>query len=273
MRRQAAVGIVSITVLGGPAAIATAQQQQQQPPPPDQAHNAATHPAGLQARLDHRLQQAGDPTTTHAEPPGRRSLFKAALAAQGDPRSAKVGDVSFFAVAPPEPKMLKKRDQVTIIIREESTFSSDGSAEQKKQADFEAKLEEFIQLKLQNWEIQGGGVGPVPPSIKASMARNFKGEGNVDRTDKFTARIQAEVVDVKPNGTLVLQARKRIKTDDEEQLFTLSGTCRVEDISADNTILSTQLFDLDLEKKNKGQVRDATKRGWVPKLLDALSPF
>src|SRR4051812_7917390 len=271
--RRAAVGIVSITVLGGHAAVTSAQQQQQQQQPADQNHNAAPRPAGLQARLDHRLQQEGEASTPRAEPPGRRSLFKAALAAQGDARSAKVADVSLFAVAPPEPKTLKKRDQVTIIIREESTFSSDGTAEQKKSADFNAKLEEFIQLKLQNWEIQGGAVGASPPSIKASMARNFKGEGNVDRTDKFTARIQAEVVDVKPNGTMVLQARKRIKTDDEEQLFTLSGICRVEDISADNTILSTQLFDLDLEKKNKGQVRDATKRGWVPKLLDVLNPF
>jgi flagellar L-ring protein precursor FlgH len=270
--RRAAVGIVSITVLGGPAALAQ-QQQQPQDQQPQQASKTAHQPGGLQARLDHRLQQEGDPTTPRAEPPGRRSLFKAALAAQGDPRSAKVGEVSLFAVAPPEPKTLKKRDQVTIIIREESTFSSDGKAEQKKSADFDAKLEEFIQLKLNNWAINGGGVGATPPSIKASMARNFKGEGNVDRTDKFTARIQAEVVDVKPNGTMVLQARKRIKNDDEEQIFTLSGICRVEDISADNTILSTQLFDLDLEKKNKGQVRDATKRGWVPKLLDALNPF
>jgi flagellar L-ring protein precursor FlgH len=263
--RRAAVGIVSISVLGGPA-LCQQQQPQQQPAAQPQP------PAGLQERLDARLQEGGGQATRPAAP-GSRSLFKTAIAAQGDPRQAKVGDVSFFAVPAPEPKTLKKNDQVTIIIREESTFSSDGSAETKKKADFDAQLEEFIQLKLRNWEIQGGALGGATPSIKASMARNFKGEGNIDRTDKFTARIQAEVVDVKPNGTLVLQARKRIRTDDEEQIFTLSGTCRVEDVSADNSVLSTQLFDLDLEKKNKGSVREATKRGWVPKLLDALNPF
>ena len=78
---------------------------------------------------------------------------------------------------------------------------------------------------------------------------------------------------MKPNGTLVLQARKQIKTDDEEQQFILTGTCRVEDVSADNTILSTQLFDLQLEKNHNGAVRDATKRGWFLKFLDALNPF
>jgi flagellar L-ring protein precursor FlgH len=268
--RRAAVGIVSITVLGGPTAAAVAQQQKQQQPPANGQQQQPERP--LQDRLNARMQQAGGQPTNQSAP-GRRSLFQAALASQADPRQAKVGDVSFFAVPAPEPKTLKKHDQVTIIIREESTFSSDGSAESKKKADFDAQLEEFIQLKLRNWEVQGGALGGATPSIKASMARNFKGEGNVDRTDKFTARIQAEVVDVKPNGTLVLQARKRIKTDDEEQQFTLSGTCRVEDVTADNSILSTQLFDLDLEKKNKGSVREATKRGWVPKLLDALNPF
>jgi flagellar L-ring protein precursor FlgH len=279
--RRAAVGIVSISVLSGSAASAIAQQQQQQQKQQQQqpaAHagdpsHAPQEPSSLQDRLDARVQQGGGHPMGKSPPPGSRSLFKAALASQSDTQQAKVGDVSFFAVPSPQPKMLKKHDQVTIIIREESTFSSDGSAEEKKTADFNAALEEFVQLKLNNWEIQGGALGQANPSIKAKMARNFKGEGKLDRTDKFTARIQAEVVDVKPNGTLVLQARKRIKTDDEEQQFTLSGTCRVEDITPDNAILSTQLFDLDLEKKNKGSVREATKRGWVPKLLDALNPF
>jgi len=81
------------------------------------------------------------------------------------------------------------------------------------------------------------------------------------------------VLDVKPNGTLVLQARSRIKTDDEERYFILTGTCRVDDVSADNTILSSQLFDKNLEQRNKGNVRNATRKGWLENLLDVISPF
>src|SRR5215207_9667333 len=177
--RRAAVGIVSITVLGGPTAAAVAQQQkQQQPPAAGQQQQQQPQDRPLQDRLDARMQQAGGQPANQPAP-GQRSLFKAALASQADPRQAKVGDVSFFAVPAPEPKTLKKHDQVTIIIREESTFSSDGSAESKKKADFDARLEEFIQLKFRNWEVQGGALGGATPSIKASMARNFKGEGNV----------------------------------------------------------------------------------------------
>ena len=95
----------------------------------------------------------------------------------------------------------------------------------------------------------------------------------MDRSDTLTARITAEILDVKPNGTIVLQARKHIKTDDEEQQFILSGICRAEDIGTDNTVLSTQMYDLSLQKNSKGDVRESTERGNLPKLLDFINPF
>jgi flagellar L-ring protein precursor FlgH len=171
------------------------------------------------------------------------------------------------------PRTLRKHDQITIIVREESAFSSKGRSELKKEAEFSARLDEFIKLKVRNAEIEGGGIGGPVPSVRATGTRDFKGEGTVDRSDSFTTRVQAEVVDVKPNGTLVLQARSHIKTDDEERYFVLTGCCRVEDVNADNTILSTQLFDKDLRHTSKGNVRESTRRGWLSHLLDAVSPF
>ena len=201
------------------------------------------------------------------------SLLKATMHARQDVGQARLADVSFHAVPEPVPRTLRKHDQVTIIVREESEFRSRGSTELKKEAEFEAKLEEWIRLKIDNWEIEGGAQGPNPPSIRATGTRDFKGEGQVGRSDRFTARIQAEVLDVKPNGTLVLQARSRIKTDDEDRFFILTGVCRVEDVSADNTILSSQLYDKNLVQRNKGSVRNATRKGWLENLLDVISPF
>lgn len=201
------------------------------------------------------------------------SLLKASLAARPDASQARLRDISFTAVPVPEPKVIKKHDLVTIVVREESKFSSEGSSETKREASIDAAIEEFIKLRLRNLEIEGGGIGPVAPKVAANLNRESKGEGTVDRSDRFTARITAEVLDVKPNGTLVLQARKRIKTDDEEQAFILTGVCRAGDITADNSILSTQLYDLELSKSHKGTVRNATRKGWGGKLLDAISPF
>jgi flagellar L-ring protein precursor FlgH len=150
--------------------------------------------------------------------------------------------------------------------------SSQGTSDLKRQSDIDAKVDAFARLNLANFALQPA-VGATPPEIKASAARNFKGEATVDRTDSVILRVTGEVLDVKPNGTLVLQARKKIKNDEEEQTLVCSGTCRVEDITPDNTVLSTQLFDLEFTKTNKGQVRNTTKTGLIHKLLDFVNPF
>jgi flagellar L-ring protein precursor FlgH len=200
------------------------------------------------------------------------SLLRASLAAQPDPSAAKASQVSFFAVPAPEPKVLKKHDLVTIIVREESEQKSEGTTDLKKQADFDAKLEQFVKLSVENWALKNS-IGQEIPEIKANGSRNLKGEATVDRTDSLTLRVQAEIIDVKPNNTLVLQARATIKTDEEEQTLTLSGDCRAEDITPDNTVLSTQLYDKQVTKTHKGAVRDTTKRGFIPRLLDVVNPF
>lgn len=201
------------------------------------------------------------------------SLLQAQLAAQADPSQVKPSQVSFLVVPEPEPKTLKRHDLVTIVIREESAITSAESKDFKKDAQLDTAVDQFVKLSAVGPSIVGLPSPTNPEEIKIRGNRTWTGQGDLNRTDSLTARITGEVVDVKPNGTLVIQARKRIKTDEEEQQFILTGTCRAEDIGTDNTILSTQLYDLQLQKNHKGDVRDATKRGWIPKLLDLVNPF
>lgn len=197
------------------------------------------------------------------------SLLRASLAAgPGDARS--LNATSFFAVPAPEPRVIRRHDLVTVIIREQSEFSADGSTETKRDAKLQAQINQFIKLNWENFAIENA-IGDTKPKIDVSGKRDFSGEGTVERTDSFTARITAEVVDVKPNGNVVLAARKRIVTDSEERVFLLAGIARAQDITADNTVLSTQLYDLDVRQQNAGAVRAATERGAVPRLLDQLN--
>jgi flagellar L-ring protein precursor FlgH len=205
----------------------------------------------------------------------RGSLLRATQRPAHEPQAtaADLERISFFAVPPPKPKIVSKHDLVTIIVREESESKHEGSTDLSKDMQFEAKVEEWIKLNMANLQLEGGPLGDTAPSVKLGGSRTFEGEGTAERSDSITARIQAEVVDVKPNGTLVLQARKTIVSDENEVRFILSGVARVEDITADNTILSTQIYDLELQKMTRGAVTASTKRGWVPKLLDFVNPF
>jgi flagellar L-ring protein precursor FlgH len=208
------------------------------------------------------------------------SLLRAAVSAQvpaqlsnsNEPAPGTLAQISFLAVPDPKPKIIKKHDLITLIIREESEFSSEGTTDLKKNADLNAAIQQFVRLSLDNKALKSN-VGANGPAVQMTGQRDFKGEATVDRTDSYTQRVGAEVIDVKPNGTLVIQAMKTIQTDEEEQTVILSGVCRSEDITADNTVLSTQLHDLVVRKTHKGAVRDTTKRGWVPRLLDVLNPF
>lgn len=186
--------------------------------------------------------------------------------------ASRLAAASFFAVPPPKPKVYVKHDLVTVIIREQSEFKSEGTTDLEKKADVSAAINEFLKLNLGNLSLDPI-VGATKPKIDIKGDRSFKGDGSVDRKDSMTARVQAEVIDVKPNGNLVLAARKRIQTDDEVQTFLIYGVCRASDITPDNTVLSTQLYDFDLVKTHEGSIRDSTRRGWFSKLLDAANPF
>lgn|GEM_PF-556215 len=197
---------------------------------------------------------------------------------EGDPRSSappgSIASVSLFAVQDQKPKSFRKHDLVTIIAKEQSNFSDNGDTTLTKSQDFDAQLNSFIALRPSNMQLHSiiGG-GSNFPEIKTTNSRDYKGQGQVTRSDTFSDRVTGEVVDVKPNGTLVLQAIKQMKTDEEEQRMILTGICRVDDITADNTVLTTQLFDMELTQTHNGAITDTTKRGIVPRLLDTFSPF
>jgi flagellar basal body L-ring protein FlgH len=55
--------------------------------------------------------------------------------------------------------------------------------------------------------------------------------------------------------------------------MTLTGVCRSEDVTPDNSIMSSQIYNLVLNDHSRGAIKDATTRGWVPRVLDFIKPF
>ena len=83
----------------------------------------------------------------------------------------------------------------------------------------------------------------------------------------------ARILDIKPNGNLVLEAEATQQFDDEVSLMTLTGVCRSSDVTPDNTVLSTQVADLSVKVKNTGAVRDGSNRGWLHRIIDVTKPW
>lgn len=180
-------------------------------------------------------------------------------------------EVSWMTVDIPQPKDFRVHDLITIIVNEVSKSSSKADRRSDRENTIDAKLEDWIRFT-------GFGIRPDKqsrgdPAIVAGIEREFKGKGWIKREDILTARIQAEIIDVLPNGNLVLEANKKVVTDDDATIVTLTGICRSRDVLADNSVISTKLAHLEVRKTHSGSARDAVKRGFITQLWDRLSPF
>lgn len=174
---------------------------------------------------------------------------------------------SMIAVPPVPPRKFKVHDLVNIIVRQQKKYEADGKLNTKREWDIDGKLEEWFRFYPRN-RLGSDQLSSGQPSFKFGTKNENKMDGENEREDKFTTYIQATIIDVKPNGNLVLEARMEEQHDEEHFTITLTGVCRSEDVTATNSILSTQIANLVLVERNKGAVRDATTRGWIPRILD-----
>lgn len=187
---------------------------------------------------------------------------------------ADLSGVSLYAVQPPKPRTLKMHDLVTIIVNQSSKMTHDQSLDTDKKFDSGVAVEAFLDYMalLEDFQWQASDNDDFP-EIAIGGQNKFQGDGEFDREDRVTARITAEVIDVKPNGTVVLEARASVTTDKETQTMLLSGVCRQEDISAQNTIQSTSLSDLRLDTRHTGEVKNAGSKGILTKFFEGLINF
>jgi flagellar L-ring protein precursor FlgH len=187
--------------------------------------------------------------------------------------NAELKVASYFFIEPPKAKTFQKHDQITILVEETSSQSSKQALDTKKDYTLTDALTDFPDLaQLLELRAEPGVRSPLS-SLGISSQNKFKGDGSYTRADKFSAKVTATVLDVKPNGILVIEARKTIANNDESQTIILSGSCRSEDVTTGNTVLSSQLADLQVISKTEGRVKETATKGWIPRVLETIFNF
>jgi len=188
--------------------------------------------------------------------------------------SPAIAENSFYAVQIPEPREYAQNDLITVVIRESFKTDLKASLETEKDMSIDGEITDFIdidkllELAVRPYDFPGGN-----PGVGADFGKEWEGEGDYSRSESMTGRMTARVADVKPNGTLVLEARQTMIHDKEELTIILTGTCRAADITIDNTVLSTELYDLHLDKQHKGELKKTTKKGFITNFIDAIFNF
>jgi flagellar L-ring protein precursor FlgH len=112
------------------------------------------------------------------------------------------------------------------------------------------------------------GIDALPGQIGTSGVQNLFSphsaqtlQGKAQASTKSTLRtsLTGTVVATVGNRGLVVQAERSITMNNERQTVLLRGVVRAADIGPDDSILSNQLSNLELELKGKGVISDGTR--------------
>ena len=117
------------------------------------------------------------------------------------------------------------------------------------------------------------GSNVFTPSVAGTGKTDFKGKGDTNREGKLIASISAKVVEVMPNGNLMLEARKELTINNEKQILVLTGMIRPDDIDSNNTVLSSKIADAQIYYVGDGVIQDKQSPGWLVRIMDKVWPF
>lgn len=163
-------------------------------------------------------------------------------------------------------------DLLTVVITEQAAGKKGAKTEASAETSISASVQEFFGVPAAALSFLPSGFNPESV-VKATSARDNKGDGATERSDTLTASITVTVTGVEPNGNMLVQGDKVIRVNREDQYIVLSGTVRPEDVRGDNTVLSTRLADARISYFGDGTVGDKQRERLVHRLFDYLWPF
>ncbi len=163
-------------------------------------------------------------------------------------------------------KAVRLHDVVMIVVSESLAASTDGQVKNSRASNASSNLTAlFGALKASN---------NLQSLLGQTSASALTAQGQSTTNSSLSTTFGAEVVDVLPNGMLVVQATRQLTFSQQTQLIKLRGLVRPEDVSAQNQVLSTAMTDLELEVTGKGIVNDSTYRqNPIVRFLERLLVF
>jgi flagellar L-ring protein FlgH len=161
-------------------------------------------------------------------------------------------------------------DIVTIIIQENNAASRNNNTTTSKKASQDASITSFFYSPATSGLLTKGG---ALPAVKYSSDNEFNGGGQINNQETITAQLAVRVIDVLPNGNLVIEGHRQTSFSGQRQDAILRGSVRADDVTPANTILSSQVADATIQFINNGVISDNQRRGWFTTVWQKLSPF
>jgi flagellar L-ring protein precursor FlgH len=145
-------------------------------------------------------------------------------------------------------------DLVTIIIVERTQASQSAETSTGKDTSMEF----------------GPGLGLLDfiPLAKAGAKDGRKVGGRNVQGGSLSARMTSQVVEILPNGNLVIEGHQNLVVNRETQEIIVTGVVRPQDIASDNTVLSTYISDASISYQGSGSLGTQQKPGILTQILN-----
>lgn len=155
-------------------------------------------------------------------------------------------------------KAFQVDDAIMVYIVEDTQADNNSSTEERKSTEL------------------GGGVGFSTGTSNTNVSgnigtnNNFRGSGRTTRNEKIRSRLSARVVEVQPNGNLLIEGKRTTKVNGETQTITIRGIVRPVDVNSDNSVYSYNIMDLTLLIEGDGTVSKTQEPGLITRFLRIL---
>jgi flagellar L-ring protein precursor FlgH len=176
---------------------------------------------------------------------GSRAFFK-------DQRAHQIGDIL----------------TVTVKITDRAQFENETQRSRSNKED--SGVSDFAGSKL----LTGKAALVMPGKIlTADSTALSEGKGSIDRKEELLTNVAAVVMQVLPNGNLVVEGRQEVRVNYEIRELIVAGIVRPEDIQSDNTIDSSKIAEARIAYGGRGQITDVQQPRYGQQVLDVLLPF
>lgn len=194
-----------------------------------------------------RVSQVPAPSAVATRPP-TGSLFQSAgyRPAFEDRRARAVGDT------------------VTVLIAENVTASQKSTSTVNRASSIDSKITALPFNSLDG--LSKFGIG-------ASTKNDFSGKGGTESANTFSGSITATVIEVQPNGHLVVTGEKQIGVNQNVDVLRFSGTVDPRLVQPGSIISSTQVANVRVESRGRGAQGEAQTVGWLSRFFLSFQPF
>ncbi|MDA8414033.1 MAG: flagellar basal body L-ring protein FlgH [Desulfobacteraceae bacterium] len=166
-------------------------------------------------------------------------------------------------------KARTRGDILTVVISETASASKEATTGTSRASSAAAGIPNLMGLEtagISKWM-------DLSKLVNASASTKFDGSGSTTRKENLNATITARVIDVLANGNLLIEGRRNVLVNNEDQIIVLTGTVRPRDITPDNLVNSTLIADARIAYSGKGIISDRQQPGWLMGIMDKVWPF